>query len=125
MPRTEELAYAAGLFDGEGSICICRNRNRYSLLAQVTNTNPYATELFHELFGGSVSDYYKKLNTKKRIFHWVVQGERAGDFLAIIYPYLRMKRKQAELAFEFLEQRGRGDDRQYQLFMSELNGVRR
>lgn len=53
----ENLAYVAGLFDGEGSIFILKANQTYFLCASITNTNlPVLTEV-KELIGGQLSEY--------------------------------------------------------------------
>lgn len=102
------LAYAAGLFDGEGSVFIARgrtNRNKsglyFSLRIEFGNTNEQAVRWMQCYFGGSVYERYADIDTRRTLWAWHLRGQKALGFLKVIVPYLRIKKSQAELAIEF------------------------
>lgn len=106
MLKNEDLAYFAGLFDGEGSVCLVRRQCEkdatpcYMLEAGVTNTCiAPLLELKHS-FGGHISENRLDLNHlgKKRCWTWRVDAKKAAKFLTFIFPYLRIKKKRTRYA---------------------------
>ncbi len=99
-------AYAAGLFDGEGSVSIIsRRRPRlhrpwHELTVQLQMCRPEAPHWLAEHFGGRVTPYSKG---KVRHYKWTAYTANAGRFLRIILPYLLTRRRSAEIALEFAE----------------------
>ena len=109
-----DLAYVAGIIDGEGCIGLYSNthkylnkhreiRPRYCLTVTVCNTNEELIKWFHSLFGGHL--HYRKSKEEKWKPQWEckLSANKALDFLKLIYPYLRLKKPQAEIAFRFQE----------------------
>ena len=132
MKKTD-LAYIAGIVDGEGTIGIHRAKRRgpgnswtYSLRVSVSMTEAYLPEWLKMAFGGNT---YGKLRDKPRWkpqTEWVILGEKATGFLGDIMPYLIIKKPQAELAFKFLAIRAKGlrsrpfERYQQQLYWEEM-----
>jgi len=107
----DDLAYYAGFFDGEGSIMIThRTKKHYHTLEiRITNTNYQVLKQFEDCFGGGV---YKGsvINWRyKPRWQWCISASKALAFLKLIYPYLRLKKKEAETAIEFQEGRKQGE----------------
>jgi hypothetical protein len=110
----EELSWAAGLFEGEGSIMIrrhVRGEARHGvchLVCAVQMTDDEPVLLFHQWWGGRVG--YKErsdqLNSRPTA-QWRVMARVAAAFLTDIRPYLRTDRvcEKAELAIEFQAQK--------------------
>lgn len=97
------LAYAAGLFDGEGSIAITCSKSsnasgkRYhALTIRVTSTDPRATDWLLANFGSYVSPQ-KTPDGHKPAFTWQSRAMHAERFLRAIRPYLIIKAAQADL----------------------------
>lgn len=111
----EELAYLAGLLDGEGCIHICDkmvrprksrgvrkswrpfNRNiNYSCAVSIANTNTEVLYWIKERFGGSVFSRNKPekiyWDTKKS---WHMSMKNMAELLQKLLPYLIIKKKQA------------------------------
>lgn len=106
-----DLAYAAGLLDGEGCIGIRRRGRRggkgfrigqRTLAVEVTNTDEGMVRWLHNLFGGSVSysPASYSLNRKAK-WHWHCQANMALRCLDATFPYLKTKWRQAKLARRF------------------------
>ena len=98
----EELAYTAGLVDGEGSVAICYDRKQpeYSLQVTVTNTHRETLEWLAEEYGGLV--YAKKRYLPRRqCYEWRIGAKRAMLFLEDIAPWMRIKTAQVALARKF------------------------
>jgi len=102
--RKDELAYYAGFFDGEGCIMIRKFRPArpcHTLEARVSLTRLNILEDFRGAFGGQIYKASKGKAQYKDKWQWVIGANKACVFLKTIYPYLRLKDKEAELAMEF------------------------
>lgn len=105
------LAWAAGLIDGEGNISIqkCSYRNAagvktpcYCLILRVKMTHRATIERLHSLFRrGTVSHCRRRSARHRDSFNWQVGGADAHVVLAAILPFLFTKRGEANLAMEF------------------------
>ena len=105
-----DLAYMAGVFDGEGSIMISKQKPgasngsispSYYLRVSLGITDRWICELFRFNFGGSI---YKKIYRGEKYFPawvWNLSGERAIRFLKVLLPYFHLKKAQAELGIKF------------------------
>ncbi len=100
-----ELAYAAGIVDGEGSISIflCNSNKRkeqyYSLQFAVVNTNHKIIKWFKDNFGGSTR--LKGCSDSPECMMWRITGKKASNILEQLIPYLHIKQDQAKLAISF------------------------
>lgn len=108
-----ELAYIAGIIDGEGSIVISKltpnkkkreTNYRYQLYVKVVNTDKRLIEFLAEKTGqSSYKDKSRKNeNINKRdtfSIHWPVNISLY--LLEKIYPYLVIKKEQVDLALRF------------------------
>ena len=105
MKRTD-LAYIAGLFDGEGCIRIGRCKKisertpSYSLNCSLSIGNQYLPELLRMYFGGGIRERNLPPPRKKQ-WDWQIHGENAIAFLKDIYSYMVLKKNQADVAFRF------------------------
>lgn len=98
--------YLAGIIDGEGCITIVRTgKGSHELRVDVRMTTKEAVKAFKDRYGdlGTYKDAhsYSKLPNRKPVYRWYVAGKDAGDVLSELWPYLRIKSKQAEIALEF------------------------
>ena len=99
---SKELAYIAGLFDGEGSISVYKERTTSYRLARIhvdlQNTNVAIVKYLKDYFGG----YFRVriLPSGKPCGVWMVSCKKAIDVLGQLLPYLRIKKEQARLAIE-------------------------
>jgi len=106
--KVAKYAYAAGLIDGDGSIVACRvnrndgRKNSYAISVEVCMSDGRPIDFLFGTFGGSVRQRnYKNTNfkaTKFSQYHWYLKASKAKAFLKKILPFLRLKRRQAELA---------------------------
>lgn len=103
MEHTEtELAYIAGIVDGEGYIGFNKRKNgTLSLRITVTNTNLEILEWLESRFGGSVQKHMQPQGNRKESYIWTVAALLACDFLKHIRKYMRIKARQADLAIIF------------------------
>jgi hypothetical protein len=107
-PLTEELAYLAGIVDGEGCIGAAflrdKRRNRsasvmFTVRVHMTDRQPI--DLLSELYGGRIINYQdNRLAPRRPGFIWQGYSGRGATLLQDILPYLRVKRGQAEAFLE-------------------------
>ena len=109
-----DLAYTAGIIDGEGCIkiykvnaeTINRPNNRYVLNVQVSMVTKEVVRWFYKKYLGYL--YLDKINTYKHPNwrdrqRWMLQNQKCKLFLEQILPYLKTKKYQAKLALKFLQ----------------------
>ena len=93
-----ELAYLAGIIDGEGCISFARRLKKYiTPTLQVTNTNRDLIDWLHVCLGGNVYRRKDDRPTRKESWLWSVAGQKALLIIRDIRPYLLVKRKQADI----------------------------
>lgn len=121
-PLTREvIAYAAGLFDGEGCTRVSVRRPdgkagkghlrqpSYRLTIKVANTDRSIIEWLRATFDGHMgvcnTETSRNTTGNNPAWEWRKESGEALDFLELVTPYLHTKRKQAELASEFQQYR--------------------
>jgi hypothetical protein len=82
ITKEEYLAWAAGIFEGEGST------NRYNPIT-VAQKDPWILYKLKELYGGSITYY-----NDKNIFVWYLGSEEGRNLLRSMIPYLSPRRLQ-------------------------------
>lgn len=102
----EYLAWVAGFFDGEGSVSIShiKSTGQYYLHVRIVQNIEHIIKKLSTDFAEGTSVYKDKAydnNAKRPIWRLCMGNKRAYNFLKLIYPYLRIKRKQAELGIQF------------------------
>jgi hypothetical protein len=105
MLTEAEKAYAAGLFDGEGSIIIDKPRRGkgHTLMVTLAMREPAAVTWLQERWPGSLRPATRRPKTGEAFicWYWRRYTSAAAAFLSDILPYLLVKLTQAELAIEF------------------------
>lgn len=89
------VAYVAGLVDGEGCIGFTKSRSNLIPRVMITNTNKDLMDLLKENFGGHILSVKKVNDTWKRAYHWCICNKKAIDFLEKIEKHLILKINQA------------------------------
>jgi len=114
-----DLVYAAGFFDGEGSIDISnrkeKNRIRYILQVRVGQSKEVGKQICNWLqlnFDGYIFSRDREKNIE---YLWTVTAQKAFKFLSQIYPYLKGKKNQANLAIEFAQEMNKNLGKPWQL----------
>ena len=120
MEKTN-IAYVAGLFDGEGSISIGRGRVKrgstklylkYTVQVSITQSRDKGKQILEDLqkkFGGTASEITKYFENRKdrktsfQHYRWRLGNQTAYKFLCQIYLYSKIKKEQIILAAEFQE----------------------
>lgn len=113
-----QIIWAAGFLDGEGTITIKRVRRSRSTMgssyggqdryycAYVTcgqSDKPLSRQAIlrlQKLFGGSVS-YYKQRGQRWDTVTWCVVSRNAESCVKTLFPYLIVKKPQAEILIDF------------------------
>lgn len=103
-----DLAYMAGFFDGEGTICINHHKSfntkynktyeGWELNIVIGNNCGEPMKLFSERFGGIVK--YKPIKNRCS-YIWRSNGPSAKKVLESLLPYLLVKKDQSIVAIEF------------------------
>ena len=106
--EAKELAYFAGLFDGEGCIHIRKTKTKtqkvtYALVCKVSMCNFSALEQLCNSFDGSLikEREHKYSNRNNKLWTWTASCVKAKNFLLQITPFLRIKKDEANLALLF------------------------
>lgn len=103
-----QLGYIAGVIDGEGSISIIKASTKYNFSYQlrliVTNTDYRMLKWLKDTIGyGNVAE--RKRSKYKpnwsNVYVYAITANKAKDLLKAVYPYLVIKREQADIAIEF------------------------
>ena len=113
-----DLAYLAGVMDSDGSITIDKNTWRVRTLNQspayqemlcISQIHPGAVQLAQELFGGSVSTQKPRGIGRQTMIRWQARNKVAVAAVKALIPFLRIKRRQAEiiLLLRGIKDRGR------------------
>ena len=102
-----QIAYLAGIIDGEGSIYIgnfsCNPKTGakyYQTNIEVTNSEKSLLDWLLHTFGGIVNQYTEKQtpkNSRKTYWRWIATGDRVTHISELILPYLTCKRRQCEI----------------------------
>jgi hypothetical protein len=99
-------AYAAGFFDGEGSVSILpHGDDQYRLRASVCNTDPEIIKWFSMVYGGVVKTRESEDVKWKTRYDLTLYANEAGRFLYQIFPFLKIKRQRAAIGILFAERR--------------------
>lgn len=110
LGESEGLAYAAGLFDGEGCIHISRQKKKtarrkfiYRLVATVAQNHLETLIDFQTLAGVEGRIYRRRRSgtSNRDSFALNYDGKRAAELLKRLSPLLLRKRDEAELALHF------------------------
>jgi hypothetical protein len=97
-----DLAYAAGIIDGEGSIYSHVNSTKGSVAIRisVSMTDYCVPEWLHDKYGGSLN-YRTPSNPRHKPYcQWAISSRQAAALLELLIPYLKAKKEQALIALE-------------------------
>ena len=106
-----ELAWAAGFFDGEGTVRISKPmpRNTGALLVSMANTDYQTVEWFQQRWPGYVKPY-KPVLRKRQAWRWQIGATKAAAFLVAIRPFVvrDAMREKIDYALAFQAQKRAG-----------------
>ena len=104
LVEEKDIAYTAGIIDGEGSIwpqkIHCGSRGGNAITVSVGMTSETIPQWLSETWGGTYYFYKSKKPHCKDKWTWFLSSDRAVYFLQIILPYLKLKQKQARIAID-------------------------
>lgn len=96
------LAWAAGFFDGEGSVLIARSfrsrmirRPRFWFRITATQLNPLPVVMLRDAFGGSL------FKAGDGAWRWTASSNQAASALRAFLPWLTVKRAAADVGLRF------------------------
>lgn len=106
-----ELAYLAGIIDGEGNIAIHTRAagsqgsvaQEYKNVMKVANTDLRLLEWIKEKTGAGSIYADRRRGNRRQCYQWFCPSVQAAKILRLVYPYLVIKKEQAELVFAFRE----------------------
>ena len=102
---TEQLAYVAGLFDGEGCLVIGKYHVRsqvnwaYRGFFAIANTHVPTLQYVKSLIGGKIVEQ----GIGKKCYSLTLSANEIRNVLPELLPYLSIKKEQAEVMLKFLE----------------------
>lgn len=105
-----QIAYLAGIIDGEGSIYIgnfSHNKKTgtpyYQTNIEVTNTDENLINWLMINIGGRRNTYTFKQtpkNSRRTVYRWIVAGELLTHLCHLLLPYLIIKKRQCQIMIE-------------------------
>jgi hypothetical protein len=114
--QREELAYLAGLFDGEGTICIKRDVRQtdeqtgryegatYTVAFRIGMIEKQPIESFHECLKVGYIDFEKSYHKYRPMWRYSIRRREDVKYaIRLLESFLRVKKPQAKLALEYFE----------------------
>ena len=104
-----ELAYLAGIVDGEGTVTMSRSGTRtYRPAVNVDSTDRELIEWIHERCGGMIIEKKTYKSHHRQSYIWRLRNFAAVEMLAAILPFMviERKRKRAEIIVRDFSCRG-------------------
>lgn len=102
-----DLAWVAGLFDGEGSVNLTFSANHptcprgaWSIKACITNTHAPTILAVQDIMGFGRMTCEARPAPRRSVYDWHVESRSAERFLRLVLPFLITKREQARLALD-------------------------
>jgi len=105
-----QLAYLAGIIDGEGAFIIgayAKNPKtgtpHFHTTIQLSSTDECLIDWLVENFGGKKSKYTPKQtpkNSRRPVSRWTIFSDRVKHLCEVMMPYLVIKKEQAETMIE-------------------------
>lgn len=111
--KPTEIAYLAGIVDGEGSLVIGNYSSNkktgavhYHTSLEINNSAKGLIDWLFTTFGGAVLKYTPKQHAKNcrlQIFRWIANGDRLTHICELIYPFSTIKQRQIEIMLQMRE----------------------
>lgn len=98
VPTEIDIAWAAGIYEGEGT-CRLVGKTKRGFMASVVQKDPELLYRLRDWFGGSVRDN----GAKAKVKIWDCCGDRARIFIALIYRFMTARRRAQIDATECLD----------------------
>lgn len=105
MSPETDIAYAAGLIDGEGCFSISRSQDTTRTRLEVCMTDRTAVEWLYERFGGVILERERQDGAWEDQITWRLnKREDIAVLTKALFPYLKTKRLPAILMLEFCKE---------------------
>lgn len=106
MTNKEQLAYLAGLVDGEGCLHYLhqtyKKSDYYYPRLSITNTNKWVLEWVKLLFGGTIRLDKRKAKPHHKVkYRWCTNCKNAVILVESLLPYLKIKMKEAKIFIQY------------------------
>ncbi len=88
VPTEIDIAWAAGIYEGEGTCRLC-GYNKRSFMATVVQKDPELLYRLRDWFGGSLQGN----SNLSGAYAWNICGDRARIFVALIYKFMTARRR--------------------------------
>ena len=99
MTKDTDIAYLAGLIDGEGTVSLqLRKKHLVALRVVVYNTNEDVIDWCQAAFDGTKHKVGRVREGHKQEWQWFTHSDYAAEILEMVMPYLIIKRAKAEVA---------------------------
>lgn len=132
MKEDLEMAYTAGLIDGDGSFSLLLHksvtkenwRSYYEPCIQLSNQYKNMSVFLHKKFGGSLRTKKPQKEHHKILYVWSLRSRNGCKaMIEKIKPYLKLKKEQADLMLEFFNTNhfNQHEGEKYNLKMKNLN----
>lgn len=116
MTKQTDIAYAAGLIDGEGYIGIKKSTSKrsdrvtpgYHARIQIRMVHEPAIKFIAETFGGWYYQEKPHANNGRPLYCYQASDKVAEAILRTVLPYLRVKRESAETVLRLRELQANG-----------------
>ena len=98
-----ELAYAAGLFDGEGTVTavpFSKHRGSYMLCTRLGMVDEGPIRWLSNNFNGSIIKRVYACHKYRPLYVWSAHAKNMCNFIKLVSPYMKIKKHQCELAME-------------------------
>jgi len=112
--KSEQLAYAAGLIDGEGCLTISvrrpegrRKAVHHCVRLSIGMTHLPVLRRLRSWFGGQISPVKKQKTFHKQAHEWRLWSNQALDCIEQLLPYLVVKRAEARVFLQYKKWRRR------------------
>lgn len=91
IPTSLDIAWAAGIYEGEGSVDWTKTGpDAHTLRCQITQKETWILEKIKRLFGGN---YHRRKREGYVCYDWKCHGARARGFLQTIFLFLSPHRQ--------------------------------
>lgn len=122
-------AYAAGLMDAEGCFTIVRQQDNFGVhhhpVLAVNNTCKPLIKWLVKHFGGTVY-HYSPGGNRRDFWRWQAgSNKHSSVFISLIFPYLRLKHKEASLLKEFCDSFETLDSKKRDSLCSKIRKLKR
>ena len=98
----EELAYLAGIIDGEGTIAISVDKaGYYALRLLISNTSTKLIEWLSQRLEVSIYTSRQRKAGSKQLYSVDIVSKKGKEVIEQVFPYLIVKKDHARVAFLF------------------------